>query len=458
MVIANRNVDPCSWSLPLHNRTNDHHASTFAFTVRLAACKQIGKTCPIQPPSLACISTRANVWCYSCSATFSTDRCCGRHRRGSSTAPSIPSPRRADSCGRRDSPEEDEHKHKHKHKRIETNRSFQRTNMASVVVMDSALKRTAVKVSPGTHMRDVLEQACQARKISPELYALRSKADKTVDLSQPFRLSGLTSGATLTLVQASRTPSVVNVALQLPDSEGGGRLSDKFPSTTSLWLILRKFEDAVAGQLPRKLNITQRAVPYEQTAASGRLEYEQPCLHIMGRNLESFVDLQKTLAQLGYNSGTALLRLNFKCVGQPLEEAMQEIEEYFKSVDVPSAGVAPATATATELDRDSPMPDADTPPASSIENVGVAASSKVRYVYSLAIPQAWGQQYPKKNPPISTPPRDLPTSGPSSSAPRNLKNRKLTLLSRPTTTIAFTPSIPSTMTTPVLSHSPRTIP
>lgn len=244
--------------------------------------------------------------------------------------------------------------------------------MASVVVLDSAFKRTTVKVTPATHMRDVLEQACKTRKISPELYALKSKANKTVDLSQPFRLSGLTNGATLTLIQASRSASVVSVALQLPDSEGGGRLSDKFPSTTSLWLVLRKYEDAVAGQPPRKLNLTQRAVPYEQTANSGRLEYEQPCLHLMGRNLESFVDLQKTLAQLGLNSGSVLIRLSFKCVGQPLEEAMQEIEQYFKGVGVDSSAPAPASVAGTdELNGDSPMPDADTA-ASNVDSGDVA--------------------------------------------------------------------------------------
>lgn len=206
------------------------------------------------------------------------------------------------------------------------------TRMASnVFVLDSAFKRTQVKVTPGTHMRNVLEEACKARKWDPESYALKTQTNKTVDLSQPFRLSGLTSGAKLTLIQASRSPSVVNVALQLPESEGGGRLSDKFPSTTSLWLVLRKYEDAVAGQPPRKLNLTQRGVPPTQSAGSGRLEYEQPCLHLLGRNLESFVDLQKTLAQLGLNSGSVLIRLSFKSVGQPLDEAMQEIEQYFSA-------------------------------------------------------------------------------------------------------------------------------
>ena len=208
-----------------------------------------------------------------------------------------------------------------------------------VFVVDSSFKRTHIKVTPGKYLREVLEEACKARKLDPESYTLKTQTNKALDLSQPFRLSGLSAGAKLQLTQASRSPSVVNVALQLPESEGGGRLSDKFPSTTSLWLMLRKYEDAAAGQPPRKLNFTQRGVPQKIGSGAGRLEYEQPCINLMGRSLESFTDLQKSLAQLGVNSGSILVRLTFKISGQPLEEAMKEIEQYFSSVDTVPAGV-----------------------------------------------------------------------------------------------------------------------
>ncbi|EGP86189.1 uncharacterized protein MYCGRDRAFT_73850 [Zymoseptoria tritici IPO323] len=215
-----------------------------------------------------------------------------------------------------------------------------------VFVLDSTFKRTQVKVTPGKYLKEVLEEACKARKWNPESYALKTQTNKTVDLSQPFRLSGLSGGAKLTLIQASRSPSVVNVALQLPESEGGGRLSDKFPSTTSLWLVLRKYEDAVAGQPPRKLNLTQRGVPPVGSSGAGQLEYEQPCLHLMGRNMETFGDLQKSFAQLGINDGSVLMRLTFKRNGRLLEEAMKEIEEHFQSVDTVPAGVGSSASQA----------------------------------------------------------------------------------------------------------------
>lgn len=126
-------------------------------------------------------------------------------------------------------------------------------------------------------------------------------------------------------------------------------MHDKFPSNTSLWLVLRKFEEGVAGgPSAQKLNLTQRGVP-STDSGSGRLNYEQPCLNIMGRELGSFTDLQKTLAQLGFNNGSVLLRLTFKNEGQAMEEAMALISSYFDSVhptSSPQTPVAASTASA----------------------------------------------------------------------------------------------------------------
>ena len=161
--------------------------------------------------------------------------------------------------------------------------------------------------------------------------------NKPVDLSLTIRLSGLSPGARLELVLVSRSPSVVSVALQLPDLESSGipngRLVDKFPSNTTLWLILRHFESGTPSGTGVK-NFTQRGGP--QTASgdsgAGRLFHYTPVLQVIGRELSAFQDLQKTLGQLGINSGTALLRLSFRSTSTPLEEAMEQITSYFKSV------------------------------------------------------------------------------------------------------------------------------
>ena len=172
--------------------------------------------------------------------------------------------------------------------------------------------------------------------------------NKPVDLSRTFRQTGLSSGAKLELVVASRSPSVVSVALQLPEFEAknvpGGRLTDKFPSNTTLWMILRKFESN--GTM--NFNFTGRGIAQVASRGSGagRIYYETPVLNIMGRELSSFTDLQKTLAQLGLNNGSSLIRLNFRKTDTPLEEAMAEIGQYFKSMEEPAAAGAHSGTTA----------------------------------------------------------------------------------------------------------------
>lgn len=77
----------------------------------------------------------------------------------------------------------------------------------------------------------------------------------------------------------------------------------------------------------------------------------------MGRELASFVDLQKTLAQLGVTSGSALLRLSFKGTDKPLEEAMMQISEYFKTSD--------STDDTRASESTQPPPEPETIPSSS---------------------------------------------------------------------------------------------
>ncbi|KAI1000963.1 hypothetical protein K3495_g7236 [Podosphaera aphanis] len=198
--------------------------------------------------------------------------------------------------------------------------------MAShVVVIDTSFRRATVKVTPAKYLTDILEEACHKFGLEDKLYSLKYKA-KPLDLSLNFRQSGLASGAKLDLVQSSRTPTPVSVALQLPETlksgDSNGRLTDKFPSDTTLWLILRKFE-SIGGS---NLNLTARVSQTE----TGPAVYEQPTLHIMSRNLATFEDLQKTLGQLGFTSGTCLVRLDFKRTNMSLEEAKRYIRDYFK--------------------------------------------------------------------------------------------------------------------------------
>ncbi|PLB34432.1 putative UBX domain protein [Aspergillus candidus] len=219
-----------------------------------------------------------------------------------------------------------------------------------VVVLDSTARRATIKTTPGKHLTDILQEACTKLEVDASQHGLKYKG-KQLDLSLALRLSGLTSGAKLELVQLSRSPSVVTVALQLPESEvrgaPSGRILDKFPSTTTIWLILRKFEAGVAGSTVTR-NLTGRGIPVAGGGGAGRLFYETPVVQALGRELSSFTDLQKTLAQLGFNSGNVLLRLSFRRTEEPLEEAMVKIQEFFKASGEEDLSINESASPATQ--------------------------------------------------------------------------------------------------------------
>lgn len=148
----------------------------------------------------------------------------------------------------------------------------------------------------------------------------------------PFRTSGLIGGAKLELVQRSNTPSAVQIALQIPQPEAkeipGGRLIKKFPSDLTLWQVMRQFESGEASA-SKNVNITARGYA-STTSGSGQLFYETPVLNIMGREFSTFEGFQKTLSQLGHNSGNVLIRLGYKQTDQTLFEAMEQISQFFK--------------------------------------------------------------------------------------------------------------------------------
>jgi tether containing UBX domain for GLUT4 len=93
------------------------------------------------------------------------------------------------------------------------------------------------------------------------------------------------------------------------------------------------------------------------SSGQGRLYYETPVLQVMGRELSSFADLQKTLGQLGFNSGSVLLKLSFRISETPLEEAMGQIEEYFKATEKPSNEPLKSHTVSKETTTNNPDPE-----------------------------------------------------------------------------------------------------
>ncbi|EQL02011.1 GLUT4 regulating protein TUG [Ophiocordyceps sinensis CO18] len=233
-----------------------------------------------------------------------------------------------------------------------------------VVVIATDLRRSTIKVSPGTYLIDVLQEACKKLNLSSDKYLLKHK-QRPVDLSVPLRTSGLLPGAKLELVQKSNTPSAVQIALQLPQPEAseipGGRLIRKFPSDLTLWKLLRQFESGEANG-GKNVNITARGIAagLEGGRGSGQLYYETPVLNIMGRELSTFADFQKTLSQLGHNSGNVLIRLSYRKTQQTLFEAMEEISQFFKEAGGQNDKLGDSTTSDSKPQDETPAQAQDT--------------------------------------------------------------------------------------------------
>ena len=81
----------------------------------------------------------------------------------------------------------------------------------------------------------------------------------------------------------------------------------------------------------------------------------------MNRDLSSLTDLNKTLAQLGFNSGSALIRLSFRATEIPLEEAATQIAQYFITVDQENDPPTTKPAPVTAKEEQSEPPEAEKP-------------------------------------------------------------------------------------------------
>ncbi|KAI0013475.1 putative UBX domain protein [Xylariaceae sp. FL0662B] len=236
----------------------------------------------------------------------------------------------------------------------------------NVKVVGTDLKQVTVKVNPGTYLTDILDQACEKLKVPSSKFLLKYK-QKQLDLSQTWRTSGLVPGAKLELVVRSNTPTPINVALQLPAPESGlfppaGRVTEKLPSDFTIWKILRQFESG-NSTVGKNLNITARGIAQTSNGAaagSGQLYYETPVVVIENRTLSTFIDFQKTLSQLGYNSGGVLMRLSFQKTDKTLVDAMSEISQFFKTEEEETK--ARESASETEKKNDIVAPSNDSPP------------------------------------------------------------------------------------------------
>lgn len=244
-----------------------------------------------------------------------------------------------------------------------------------VVVVSPDVKRVIVKVTPETFVFDVLEEACKKLNLQMDKWSLKHQK-KVINLSDQLRTTPLTPGAKLELVANSKTTSVVNIALRLPEAEArtipNGRLTDKFRSDTTLWKMLRQFESK-GSPSGHTLNFTDRGIPQISNgtqAGSGHLYYEMPSLRIMSREISSLAEFQKTLSQIGLTSGSHVMQLSFKSTDKTLNDAMQEISQFFKEEEKAEAAEKSAMTGSSSARTGSLL---DTPNPESLDSTSLQA-------------------------------------------------------------------------------------
>jgi tether containing UBX domain for GLUT4 len=167
-----------------------------------------------------------------------------------------------------------------------------------------------------------------------------------------MRLTGLVSGAKIDLIQSTAQAKPIDIVLRAVET--GSQLTGSFPATTTIWGILRKFEQDERAAGRNSVNITERCAP-SQGSGSGRLLYQMPAVRVANRELAKFDELRKTLQDLGCN-GREMLALRFLPTEMPYEDALMEIAGFSKETTTETATENPSAAGSTGIKNDVEKP------------------------------------------------------------------------------------------------------
>ncbi|KAF8245341.1 hypothetical protein K440DRAFT_651668 [Wilcoxina mikolae CBS 423.85] len=233
--------------------------------------------------------------------------------------------------------------------------------MSNVVVIYNQ-RRATIKTTPSKSLSEIRTEACSKFSIpTPSNFILKRSGTK-LDLSLPVRLTGLSPGAKLDLVQTASTSAAISVVLRTVDPVE--QLSGSFPPTTNIWGILRSFEQDARNAGRSNVNITERCAP-SPGAGSGRLLYQMPAVRVANRELSKFDELRTTLQDLGC-SGRELLVLRFLPTEIPYEDALMEIAGFPTETAVETGSSTPPSepqkAVEKPSDVDTVMSETSQPP------------------------------------------------------------------------------------------------
>ncbi|KAK2963244.1 putative TUG ubiquitin-like domain containing protein [Blattamonas nauphoetae] len=195
--------------------------------------------------------------------------------------------------------------------------------MAPSVTVQYGGRKIKVNVTPGMLMKEVVISACDTLKL-PSVNAKLFSKNKPVDLSSPYRLSGLVANAQLELklvsAESSSGKAPVTVALQI----NGTRLISTFPKWTSLWGVLRLIESKPENEI----SITRNQTPITDPNTPDQ-RWIEPSLLYLQREVRGIAELSRvTLSSLGCEGS-----VSFRFVGRQSNSTLEEVTPQIDEAD-----------------------------------------------------------------------------------------------------------------------------
>ena len=165
-------------------------------------------------------------------------------------------------------------------------------------------------------MAEVLADFCRQKNMDVASCTLLHRG-KPVELSAPFRLTGLANNATLTL--GARRSSAVPVATLALQFEDGQRVQAKLLANHTLWQVLLAFETQQPGlalttrMAPQPPSGERKGLAKLMSPKEGPVGWMQPVLTLVNKQFSTVEELTSTTLQsLGVGSGAQLVRVHFE--------------------------------------------------------------------------------------------------------------------------------------------------
>ncbi|KAJ3276184.1 Tether containing UBX domain for GLUT4 [Terramyces sp. JEL0728] len=201
------------------------------------------------------------------------------------------------------------------------------------------IKKFTTKTTPATTLQSIIDQACEKFDLKSSQGYVHKK--DLLPNSTSIRFANLPAGAKLNLkfIGVGKSTSV-QVALQ---TEEHGRMMATFPSTAKLWGILVYFEQR------NGINLTRQS----------KGNYLMPVIVFMNKEYASIGLLQeKSLKDLGLESGSGSLRLYLHETQNPIDFYLQEIERATVEIkdDLKEVVSLAPTPKAIETPSNTPLP------------------------------------------------------------------------------------------------------